>query len=137
MKTPASRNAPCPCGSGRRYKECHGALAEGILSTAAKFDARQMIAQALAAVGRSDFATAERAARAVETADPRHPDAAHVLALVALAQNRFGNAIDACDRAIAVLPDHAAFHASRALALAADDAANWTLLGPRVARAGR
>ena len=24
---PASRNAPCPCGSGRRYKECHGALA--------------------------------------------------------------------------------------------------------------
>jgi len=52
-----------------------------------------------------------------------------VLALVALAQNRFGNAIDACDRAIAVLPDHAAFHASRALALAADDAANWTLLG--------
>ena len=25
--TPSSRNAPCPCGSGRRYKECHGALA--------------------------------------------------------------------------------------------------------------
>ncbi|MEP7183944.1 MAG: SEC-C metal-binding domain-containing protein, partial [Betaproteobacteria bacterium] len=22
-----SRNAPCPCGSGRRYKDCHGALA--------------------------------------------------------------------------------------------------------------
>ena len=24
--TPASRNAPCPCGSGRKYKHCHGAL---------------------------------------------------------------------------------------------------------------
>jgi hypothetical protein len=23
------RNEPCPCGSGRRYKECHGALAPG------------------------------------------------------------------------------------------------------------
>ncbi|PWG01292.1 preprotein translocase subunit SecA [Sphingosinicella humi] len=23
---PASRNAPCPCGSGRKYKHCHGAL---------------------------------------------------------------------------------------------------------------
>ena len=23
---PASRNSPCPCGSGRRYKECHGAV---------------------------------------------------------------------------------------------------------------
>ena len=21
-----SRNAPCPCGSGRKYKHCHGAL---------------------------------------------------------------------------------------------------------------
>ena len=24
---PASRNAPCPCGSGRKYKHCHGAMA--------------------------------------------------------------------------------------------------------------
>ncbi len=24
---PASRNSPCPCGSGLRYKECHGSLA--------------------------------------------------------------------------------------------------------------
>jgi preprotein translocase subunit SecA len=23
---PASRNAPCPCGSGQKYKHCHGAL---------------------------------------------------------------------------------------------------------------
>jgi preprotein translocase subunit SecA len=21
------RNAPCPCGSGRKYKKCHGATA--------------------------------------------------------------------------------------------------------------
>ena len=26
LPAPASRNAPCPCGSGRRYKACHGAL---------------------------------------------------------------------------------------------------------------
>ena len=24
VPAPASRNAPCPCGSGKRYKECHG-----------------------------------------------------------------------------------------------------------------
>ena len=24
---PPSRNAPCPCGSGRKYKHCHGAVA--------------------------------------------------------------------------------------------------------------
>ena len=23
------RNDPCPCGSGRKYKKCHGALTDG------------------------------------------------------------------------------------------------------------
>ena len=27
VMAPASRNAPCPCGSGRKYKHCHGAVA--------------------------------------------------------------------------------------------------------------
>jgi len=27
MIAPESRNAPCPCGSGRKYKHCHGAVA--------------------------------------------------------------------------------------------------------------
>lgn len=26
VEEPASRNAPCPCGSGKRYKHCHGAI---------------------------------------------------------------------------------------------------------------
>jgi preprotein translocase subunit SecA len=27
VPAPASRNAPCPCGSGRKFKHCHGAVA--------------------------------------------------------------------------------------------------------------
>jgi preprotein translocase subunit SecA len=27
VAAPSSRNAPCPCGSGRKYKHCHGAAA--------------------------------------------------------------------------------------------------------------
>ena len=27
VPAPASRNAPCPCGSGRKYKHCHGVVA--------------------------------------------------------------------------------------------------------------
>ena len=27
VEAPISRNAPCPCGSGRKYKHCHGQLA--------------------------------------------------------------------------------------------------------------
>ncbi len=26
LPAPGSRNSPCPCGSGKRYKDCHGAL---------------------------------------------------------------------------------------------------------------
>lgn len=38
MSTPTAaiaRNAPCPCGSGRRYKECHGAVGAGVPGGAA------------------------------------------------------------------------------------------------------
>jgi protein O-GlcNAc transferase len=34
LTPPASRNAPCPCGSGKRFKECHGALAAAAASVA-------------------------------------------------------------------------------------------------------
>ena len=27
VPAPASRNSPCPCGSGRKYKHCHGVVA--------------------------------------------------------------------------------------------------------------
>jgi glycosyltransferase involved in cell wall biosynthesis len=30
------RNEPCPCGSGRRYKECHGAIGVGDVANAAQ-----------------------------------------------------------------------------------------------------
>jgi preprotein translocase subunit SecA len=26
-EAPISRNAPCPCGSGKKYKHCHGQIA--------------------------------------------------------------------------------------------------------------
>jgi preprotein translocase subunit SecA len=26
VEAPISRNAPCPCGSGKKYKHCHGLL---------------------------------------------------------------------------------------------------------------
>ena len=32
---PASRNAPCPCGSGRRYKDCHGSIVSIAAASAA------------------------------------------------------------------------------------------------------
>jgi len=36
VAAPASRNSPCPCGSGKRYKDCHGALGATGAATAGK-----------------------------------------------------------------------------------------------------
>ncbi len=41
MSLSVSRNGPCPCGSGRKYKRCHGAL-----SPAASAEARPDVARA-------------------------------------------------------------------------------------------
>src|SRR5215472_15576957 len=45
-----ARNAPCPCGSGKRYKECHGATGSA---------ARQWVERGLAELKRRDLAAAE------------------------------------------------------------------------------
>jgi hypothetical protein len=35
------RNDPCPCGSGRRYKHCHGAVAAGDVAATRALELRQ------------------------------------------------------------------------------------------------
>ena len=39
VKPPASRNDPCPCSSGKRYKECHGKIGATSVATAVNVDA--------------------------------------------------------------------------------------------------
>jgi len=41
IAAPASRNDPCPCGSGRRYKHCHGAV-EGSADNIQRFHNRAL-----------------------------------------------------------------------------------------------
>lgn len=91
------RNDPCPCGSGKRYKECHGALA----STAALVGngARELLAQ-----GRVEEA-ARSARRAVEL-DAGNADAWTVLGL-ALEMREPDAALGAWQKALVAAPQHA------------------------------
>ena len=149
MKPPASRNAPCPCGSGRRYKECHGALDPAGLSIAAKSDPRELIAQALEAVGRSDclgrrarrargggsrFAASRRGACAgarrarAQTIFPKRSTPATAPSRscpITLRSTRPAHEPSSAKAATA----EAQQSVRRALALAPDDAGAWTLLG--------
>ena len=73
MIPPASRNAPCPCGSGRRYKECHGVL--GAASPAASprdDDPDALFAEGQHALDRGDFDAAVSAIDRAIAARPGH-----------------------------------------------------------------
>ncbi len=81
---PASRNAPCPCGSGRRYKECHGALA-----LPAVVDA---LSGARMHLERGEVAAAAAACAAVLRESPADPIA---LGLAARCETEAGHALEA------------------------------------------
>ena len=59
IAAPASRNDPCPCGSGKRYKACHGALAVATQAPASDAAALHRLADGL--FDRGNFADAAHA----------------------------------------------------------------------------
>src|SRR5258706_199904 len=63
------RNEPCPCGSARRYKDCHGKIAAEPLSADARLKA------ALSAHQRGRLEEAELAYREILARDPAHGEA--------------------------------------------------------------
>lgn len=86
MSSQPSRNQPCPCGSGRRFKDCHGrAGADADASRdaiAAQQQVAQLMSEALAQQKAHRPAEAERSYRAALELQPGHPDALHMLGVI-------------------------------------------------------
>ena len=77
MNTVVRRNAPCPCGSGRRYKDCHGRIGpDGA-------DVATLVQRALAAHREGRVDDAERSYRAILEREPANAIATHYLGLIA------------------------------------------------------
>jgi glycosyltransferase involved in cell wall biosynthesis len=118
---PKSRNDPCPCGSKKRYKDCHGALSAAASPRAAgsgdAIDFVTSLNQALAAQQQGNLATAERLYRAALAIDPAHFDALHMLGVVLLTQARPREAVEMIERARLIAPDNAAVRHNLALAM--------------------
>ena len=131
------RNDPCPCGSGKRYKQCHGTLgstaqhtdgnaqtapfAQGSSSSESATSAGALAHQGLAAHQRGDIEGAERAYRAALRADPEHPLALHYLGVVHFQRNRPADALPLLMRSAERVPSEPEFHNNHGLALAALD----------------
>src|SRR5437764_599315 len=98
------RNDPCPCGSGKRYKECHGSITASALPppAVAKGAARASLASGL-------FADAAASARRAITLDPTDPDAWVVLGL-SLEGAEPDAALSAWEKAVALEPTNAEAH---------------------------
>ncbi len=80
VKAPASRNDPCPCGSGKRYKECHGMIAAASVSTA-QLDVGTLIGEALQLHEAGNInAAVERYARILQQ-EPENATALHFAGL--------------------------------------------------------
>lgn len=111
------RNAPCPCGSGKRFKDCHGradAPAAGVALTPG-----ELARAGVNAHQRHDLDTAERLYREALAVAPEQPLALHYLGVVLYQRGRIADAMPLLDRAVALVPAEPEFHNNRGLALAA------------------
>ena len=120
------RNDPCPCGSGKRYKQCHGALGATTTATMATGVGPSPSAPALAERGvalhrRGDIDAAEQAYREALRLDPDHPLALHYLGVAMFQRMRFTEALPLLERSTAQVPAEPEFHNNLGLALAALD----------------
>lgn len=108
-RAPVARNAPCPCGSGRKHKHCCGAasLAGG---------AHAQFLAALPLLKSGDLATAIPLLHQATLADPMHADAHHALGWALLHSGDLANATASLANAVAVNPTLAAAHADLATA---------------------
>jgi glycosyltransferase involved in cell wall biosynthesis len=77
----AGRNSPCPCGSGKRYKECHGALpADATTPRREAFDVTPgLLQEAAKHFEAGNFIDAERLYGKALEATPNHPEALRLL----------------------------------------------------------
>lgn len=115
-----NRNDPCPCGSGKRYKHCHGTMGP-IAATSPPPSPDDLVGRGMQAHQRGDLASAEQAYRAALEINPQHPYALHYLGVIRYQSERISEALPLLEQAVALVPHESEFHNNLGLALLASD----------------
>ncbi len=114
------RNSPCPCGSGRKYKLCCGALGDPPPATAvASASARSLMARALELQLDADHEAARELYLAALAEAPAEPDILHMLGVIEYCLHDPAAAVARIQQAMALVPDVAAMRDNLRLAKAA------------------
>lgn len=111
------RNQPCPCGSGRKYKHCCGALARQAAQASGGPSSADGLAQKLAQTLASasgllqagQLAQAERLYRQVLAGDAANAEATHFLGMCLVRAGRTGEAMASLRRSVALAPSNDMF----------------------------
>jgi tetratricopeptide (TPR) repeat protein len=119
---PAGRNDPCPCGSGKRYKHCHGAAAATVAAPGASTPSvEQRLATALSAHHRGDTTAAQTIYRDVLETSLDHPLALHYLGVIAYQRGDAQAAVPLLERSARAVSAEPEFQNNLGLAYAACD----------------
>ena len=86
IAAPKSRNVPCPCGSGKRYKHCHGSADQHGVAAPPVTTAMDVALQGLAAQQAGDAPAAIALYRESLALDPDNADALHMLGVAHMQQ---------------------------------------------------
>jgi predicted O-linked N-acetylglucosamine transferase (SPINDLY family) len=113
----AGRNDPCPCGSGKKYKQCCMRNEGASAAPSARASTQSAFQAALAHHRAGRLPQAEAMYQQILQVDSQHPDALHMLGLVAAQMGNTPVSINLFQRAIASKSTDPAFHSNLALAL--------------------
>ena len=118
------RNDPCPCGSGKRYKQCHGAFGAGQPPTDAnpgQSTPDATVQRGIEAHRRGELDAAASNYRRALAVDPQHPHALHYLGVIDYQRGQLRSALPLLERAAGAIPTEPEFHNNLGLAYAALD----------------
>ena len=99
IKPPKSRNDPCPCGSGKRYKSCHGVVASLVSAPTESNPLTTVMNAALKAQMAGELQAAEALYREALTIDPNQVDCLHMLGVVRMQRFDLNEALALIGRA--------------------------------------
>lgn len=109
VKAPASRNDPCPCGSGKRYKECHGKIPATPLRGNEDINVEAVIGEALRLHEQGNIQAALERYNRVLQREPEHPTALHFIGLAQYQAAQPSAALEAMWRSLVLAPNEAEF----------------------------